>query len=151
MQLYYLIILLATVESRFQDTHSKWISEKNTIICNEEEEFCSATASGDGCQYEIKPIGERKFGAKVTGVLSLGDLSPECADQLIQDAIMFRFLLFPGQTSMTWQDQIKFTESMGEGNAFPETTSAKRQVNLNLKVMKKKVIVFFLVVSSQSS
>ena len=59
-------------------------------------------------------------------------LSQSCANQLIQDAMMYRFLLFPGQDSMTWQDEVKFTEMMGEGNAFPDATSANRKVNFKI-------------------
>ena len=45
----------------------------------------------------------------------------------MQDAMMYRFLLFKGQESMTWQDQIRFTELMGEGSAFPDAISANRK------------------------
>ena len=51
-----------------------------------------------------------------------------CADQLIQDAIMYRFLVFREQEKMTWKDQIAFTESMGDGNAHMETKSPGRKV-----------------------
>ena len=54
-------------------------------------------------------------------------LTQACANQLIQDAIMFRFLLFSGQTTMTWQDEIHFTEKMGDGEAFPDSKSANRK------------------------
>ena len=55
-------------------------------------------------------------------------LSQRCADKLIQDAIMFRFLIFPNQNSLSWQDEILLTEKFGEGKAFPEITSANRKV-----------------------
>ena len=54
-------------------------------------------------------------------------MTQACANQLIQDAIMFRFLLFSGQTTMTWQDEIHFTEKMGDGEAFPDSKSANRK------------------------
>ena len=54
-------------------------------------------------------------------------LTQACANQLIQDAIMFRFLVFSGQTTMTWQDEIHFTEKMGDGEAFPDSKSANRK------------------------
>ena len=56
------------------------------------------------------------------------DLPRHCADQLIQDAIMYRFLVFRDQEKMTWKDQIAFTESMGDGNAHMETKSPGRKV-----------------------
>ena len=54
-------------------------------------------------------------------------MTQACANQLIQDAIMFRFLVFSGQTTMTWQDEIHFTEKMGDGEAFPDSKSANRK------------------------
>ena len=40
---------------------------------------------------------------------------------------MYRFLVFTNQEPLTWQDQIHFTEMMGEGSAFPDATSAGRK------------------------
>lgn len=40
---------------------------------------------------------------------------------------MHRFLVFHGQTQMQWQDEIDFTEKMGQGNAFPDALSANRK------------------------
>ena len=56
-------------------------------------------------------------------------ISQSCANQLIQDSMMYRFLLFPDQQSMTWKDQITFTELMGDGNAFPDAKSPGRKVS----------------------
>ena len=60
-------------------------------------------------------------------IFSPRSLTQACANQLIQDAIMFRFLVFSGQTTMTWQDEIHFTEKMGDGEAFPDSKSANRK------------------------
>ena len=57
-------------------------------------------------------------------IFSPRSLTQACANQLIQDAIMFRFLVFSGQTTMTWQDEIHFTEKMGDSEAFPDSKSA---------------------------
>ena len=59
---------------------------------------------------------------------NFSELPRHCADQLIQDAIMYRFLVFRDQEKMTWKDQIAFTESMGDGNAHMETKSPGRKV-----------------------
>ena len=64
------------------------------------------------------------------------NLTRSCADQLIQDAVMYRFLVFHDQDSMTWKDQIAFTESMGDGKAHMETTTINRKVNLKSKIKK---------------
>ena len=56
------------------------------------------------------------------------ELPRHCADQLIQDAIMYRFLVFREQEKMSWKDQIAFTESMGDGDAHMETKSPGRKV-----------------------
>ena len=59
-------------------------------------------------------------------LLFFSSLSQKCADALIQEAMMHRFLVFTNQEPLTWQDQIHFTEIMGEGSAFPDATSANR-------------------------
>ena len=56
--------------------------------------------------------------------------------------MMYRFLLFPGQDSMTWQDEVKFTEMMGEGNAFPDATSANRKVQFFKNFCKISFILY---------
>ena len=58
------------------------------------------------------------------------NLTRSCADQLIQDAVMYRFLVFHDQNSLTWKDQITFTESMGDGRAHMETKTINRKVYL---------------------
>ena len=59
-------------------------------------------------------------------IFFFSSLSQKCADALIQEAMMHRFLVFTNQEPLTWQDQIHFTEIMGEGSAFPDATSANR-------------------------
>ena len=69
------------------------------------------------------------------------ELPRHCADQLIQDAIMYRFLVFRDQEKVTWKDQIAFTESMGDGNAHMETKSPGRKV---LRMMSLEFISLYL-------
>ena len=66
-------------------------------------------------------------------------MSRSCADQLIQDAVMYRFLIFHDQNDMSWKDQIAFTESMGDGKAHMETKTINRKVwlKIELKLIEK--------------
>ena len=41
---------------------------------------------------------------KVLSIHLFRKLSQSCADQIIQDSIMYRFLVFPGQTKMSWKE-----------------------------------------------
>ena len=110
--------------TQFYDRYRKWTKTLQFKSCHEKSETCVLS---NECDYVIKPFGG-DFGAKIPD-FNVKSLDQECADKLIQDAIMYRFLLFPGQNSLTWQDEINFTEKLGEGQAFPETSSANRKVN----------------------
>lgn len=120
----------------FRNHFSRWEVKSCSSV---ETESCPARDVSD-CQYDLAPIQNQvpNFGAEIHG-LELKTLSQPCAIKLIQDAMMHRFLVFPGQTSMTWQDQIRFTELMGEGNAFPETNSPNRKVTY---LIKSETIIF---------
>ena len=56
--------------------------------------------------------------------------------------MMYRFLLFPDQQSMTWNDQIRFTELMGDGNAFPDAKSPGRKVKLDYLELSDQCYTF---------
>ena len=74
------------------------------------------------CEYVLQPV-TKTFGAEVVGI-SLMDIDNVCADRLKHEAFMYRFLLFRDQT-LTWQDQIRFTEQLGQ--PFVETSSINRK------------------------
>ncbi|KAH3777569.1 hypothetical protein DPMN_179016 [Dreissena polymorpha] len=63
------------------------------------------------------------FGGLVDGV-KIVELNQNCADQLKQEAFMFRFLLLREQ-NLTWQDQIRFTELLG--TPFMDALSPNRK------------------------
>ena len=114
---------------QFYEKYRKWTKTSQFEPCNEKSETCILS---DECDYAIEPY-DRDFGAKIPD-FNIKSLTQHCADKFIQDALMYRFLLFPGQNSLTWQDEINFTEKLGEGQAFPETTSANRKVHFQLSL-----------------
>lgn len=122
---YWLILLcwFSCSNCQFYERYRKWIKTSHFGSCDEDKGTC---VPNDECHYAIEPF-DGDFGAKVTH-FNTKALTQNCADKLIQDALMYRFLIIPGQNSLTWQDEINFTEKLGEGQAFPETTSANRKV-----------------------
>ena len=120
-----LLLSLKSSSCQFHTRYKKWPKAVDlTRTCNEDMGTCTTDPE---CDYAIQGLGQvPNFGAQITG-LNLKTLSQACADKLIQDAFMFRFLIFPDQVDLSWEDEIAFTEKMGEGQAFPETTSANRK------------------------
>ena len=132
-----LLTFLKLYSCQFHTRYKKWLKSEPhhlTMSCN--DNTCIADPD---CSYDIQPLSHHQnFGAQITG-LNLKHLSQACADKLIQDALMFRFLLFPNQLELSWQDEINFTEKMGEGQAFPETTSANRKVPIPIFSIDSKI------------
>lgn len=126
-----LLLSLNLYSCQFHTRYKKWLkSEPHLLTTSCNGNTCIADDADPNCSYDIQPLSHHQnFGAQITG-LNLKQLSQTCADKLIQDAFMFRFLLFPNQLELSWQDEINFTEKMGEGQAFPETTSANRKVSI---------------------
>ena len=50
-------------DCRFENANSKWTNNEE---CNEIEDTCEAKVPN--CNYQIKPLNERKFGAQVTDI-----------------------------------------------------------------------------------
>ena len=86
------LIEISLSQSHFQLTDRRWLFEDHHETCDGSH-HCHRKDKSD-CDYELVPLRDDNFGARITG-LKLGSLTQSCADKLIQEAMMYRYLIIP--------------------------------------------------------
>ena len=85
--LFLIEISLSLSQSNFQYKDRRWLIEDHHVTCDDRD-HCHTRDTSD-CDYELVPLRDDNFGARVTG-LKLGSLTQSCADKLTQEAMMYR-------------------------------------------------------------